>query len=1227
VAVEVDESRSEGGSATKTHVAKDLSRDRFGNILVSLDQGDDAIADDDVYAEATYDNSVDSTWVLGKMRSLVVRSGSATGTVLRSRTGDYNAAGDITAVHVQTSSSGDSSPIATTQLGYDGFGNVVHVETPINEAGHSQTVDVTFDPQCATYPIRSTNGFGHVSAAVYDLRFGVATLETDINGSTLSRSLDGFGRLIAVRGPYDIAAPALRMDYFPEPQAGYPYPRAITTTHTSLPVGYTGPIAPDIKTVTYADGLGRAIEVRKTAVVAGVAGMTTAGLSSFDSDGRVTRAQNPFFTAGGSDVFVTSSELGTSTVYDDQDRSVLVTYADGHSETSNFAIATSPDGTALFKAQHIDANGHARETYVDLLGRTRAFVEHPQASTSSVTRYGYFATGELSRIVDAEGNQTALTYDLRGLRTELNNPDTGRIEDRFDLMGNRIATVEPNHRALGVQIHYVFDLDRLTKIDYPSKPDVTFVYGGATDTALHQVGRIKHVEDESGSRDFEYGRMGETTRTIRTVKPDLNGSQSIVFDLHTTTDSLGRTLRIGYPDGVVVTNSFDTAGNLQAVNGAGDGWTRTYATGIRYDVFGNRTRIEYGNHVVSTWRFEPARMRLENVTTTMPDSAHTMIQNLNYAYDPANNPQTITNALGTLTGGSGNRPGKSTLTLEYDGIDRLTHAHGVGDLSAQKTTVYDESFGYSASHNLLHKERAHLIMQGGGIPTAPGDTNFASDYTYDPTRPHMPKQVGDLAVTYDASGNATSRRFLSTSKTQSLVWDDDNRMVDFTSGGVHQHNTFDATGNRVRRKSTQSETLFSSAYFDVENGTQAVRHVFVGGTRVASVLGKFVGGVNPAAPAKPGTPYFFHTDRHGSTAVLTAEDASVHESLEFFPDGEQWIDRAPQKPFNHYLFSGKPFDSDTGFYDFGQRFYDPRTSLWLGVDSAFKATPSGSIARPFSLSVLSFSGNNPVHFSDPDGRDVTIEERANGVCYADASCSGGNVQWVESAGEMHELPANLGPAGAALNNGWGSSFGNATEDLDSPRFESIAAARLESQGRKPNAYFRQQAAHWRANPPPFAGAGKVLVVAALLAVPFLGEAELSGGLAGGALEDTVVTESFDAALANEGTLATDAAEAVPQLKYHYTDAPEESFKGGFYKGSSVTDDPNLMSAEASQTLGIPAPDKVIPIVDRPGYFRPGGTVDASYRYSGGGNQWFSTQRIPAEDILPARPVCKPGDLE
>ena len=35
---------------------------------------------------------------------------------------------------------------------------------------------------------------------------------------------------------------------------------------------------------------------------------------------------------------------------------------------------------------------------------------------------------------------------------------------------------------------------------------------------------------------------------------------------------------------------------------------------------------------------------------------------------------------------------------------------------------------------------------------------------------------------------------------------------------------------------------------------------------------------------------------------------------------------------NSYLFNGKELDEETGLYYYGARYYNPRYSLWLGVD-------------------------------------------------------------------------------------------------------------------------------------------------------------------------------------------------------------------------------------------------------------------------------------------------------
>ena len=215
---------------------------------------------------------------------------------------------------------------------------------------------------------------------------------------------------------------------------------------------------------------------------------------------------------------------------------------------------------------------------------------------------------------------------------------------------------------------------------------------------------------------------------------------------------------------------------------------------------------------------------------------------------------------------------------------------------------------------------------------------------------------------------ANKRREDSSGWKQYLIWDDDGRLAAAETNGKKQSNLYDASGLRVIRNGG-SETIYSSIYFDLEGGQSGVKHVFAGDMRVASVLTGYHGALNPPSPPSHGEPYYFHSDHLGSTAVVTDKQGAPHQSLEFFVDGEPWIDRAPSSTVAGTLFTGKPLDPDTKLYDFGQRFYDPRTSLFLGTDPAFASDASGSVGRPVVLSASAYAANSPSAAVDPDGRD------------------------------------------------------------------------------------------------------------------------------------------------------------------------------------------------------------------------------------------------------------------
>jgi RHS repeat-associated protein len=65
-----------------------------------------------------------------------------------------------------------------------------------------------------------------------------------------------------------------------------------------------------------------------------------------------------------------------------------------------------------------------------------------------------------------------------------------------------------------------------------------------------------------------------------------------------------------------------------------------------------------------------------------------------------------------------------------------------------------------------------------------------------------------------------------------------------------------------------------------------------------------------------------------------------------------------------YLFNAKELDEETGLYYYGARYYDPRISLWYGIDPLQEKYPD--------ISTYAYCANNPVKYVDPDGREIWI---------------------------------------------------------------------------------------------------------------------------------------------------------------------------------------------------------------------------------------------------------------
>ena len=107
--------------------------------------------------------------------------------------------------------------------------------------------------------------------------------------------------------------------------------------------------------------------------------------------------------------------------------------------------------------------------------------------------------------------------------------------------------------------------------------------------------------------------------------------------------------------------------------------------------------------------------------------------------------------------------------------------------------------------------------------------------------------------------------------------------------------------------------------------------------------------------------YFYHTDHLGSSSLVTTDGGYVTQHVEYVPFGEVFIEERDNETWSTpYKFNGKELDEETGLYYYGARYYDPRVSLWLGVDPLAEKYPN--------VGGYVYCHNNPVNLIDLDGR-------------------------------------------------------------------------------------------------------------------------------------------------------------------------------------------------------------------------------------------------------------------
>jgi RHS repeat-associated protein len=621
------------------------------------------------------------------------------------------------------------------------------------------------------------------------------------------------------------------------------------------------------------------------------------------------------------------------------------------------------------------------ETRYDLASNRTARITSKLRATNQAIEYDYEFT-RLAGIRYPVFPQNNITYTYGGPGAQNNTADrisavrdaAGTVTRAYGPLGEttsetRVVTAI-NGPARTYTTSYRFDaFNRVLQLTYPDGEVLTYDYDSG--------GQVNHAAGHKGAFDYtylsrlDYDKFGqrlvqETGTGVRTTYaydpadrqlanlksqlPDGFNFQNLTY----TYDNVGNVLslhnEVPLPHGKPIggpstqTYSYDDLYRLTSATGEyhnKDNKLDRYTMSLSYDSIHNVTAKSQRHEI----EVNPGTLAMSAPSTTQKSSS---VDGLSRALDgdplPAPTDPTLDPALAPL--GPIEEPEEAPAPAPTGPVALMAQQSNVQE---QKKTTYDYNYAY-----------------GSG-------------------KPHAPSVIGPVNHAYDANGNlidAVNTLPPEPGKRRQLVWDEENRLAcnqdhsrnrtipqDPSACGTPQQPAtvryvYDDQGNRVV-KDAGPKSIYPNRNFSERNGT-SFKHIFVGDTRIATKT------VKPDE-AFENQQFYFHDDHLGSTGFVTDEHANLTEHTEYFAFGETWVNEHPAQPTPvPYQYGAKEFDDETGLYYYGARYYNPRTQLWQSpdpiLDQYLDGAPAGGVQQPSNLALYTYAKDNPVKYTDPDGK-------------------------------------------------------------------------------------------------------------------------------------------------------------------------------------------------------------------------------------------------------------------
>ncbi len=559
-----------------------------------------------------------------------------------------------------------------------------------------------------------------------------------------------------------------------------------------------------------------------------------------------------------------------------------------------------------------NVNGYNNASVTNALNQTKMQTLNAQGqlyqlvdSLGKTIGYSYTPFGNLQQITDSLNNKTYLYYDIRGRRTQVNDPDMGIWNYTYNAFGDLVSQTDAKNNL--IQMTYDINSRVLTKA--AGGQTYTWTY----DTAANGKGKPANVTGPGYQEAYTYDSLSRP----QDVNTTLDGT---TYTVTTSYDAYSRVSGITYPSTgssrVSVGYQYTSNGYLQNVRDLTSG--TVYWTANTRNALAQVTEEALGNGLVTDKTFDPATGRLTAITTS------NNVQSLSYTYDSLSNLLSRKDNLKTLTE-----------SFTYDpAANRLTTATVTGSPA--------KNYSYNVIGNILTK-------------------SDVGTYTYGSSRPHAVTSAGGVNYTYDANGNVTSD-----SSGRSIGFDGFNRPTQLTNTGANGTLVYDAYDALVKQVLTQGSTTTTTIYLGdlfekVTTGsvTEYKNYILAEGEQVAISYYRNDGTNNT---------YYLHKDHLGSTDVTTNALGNVVDSLSYDPFGmrrnaSNWKDQAGITcNTTDYGYTGHIQLDTFSLIHMGARIYDPKLGRFISPDNVVQ-----NVANSQALNRYSYCTNNPLRYIDPTG--------------------------------------------------------------------------------------------------------------------------------------------------------------------------------------------------------------------------------------------------------------------